>query len=323
MLPQPPKPIKAILCPTDFSLFSSRALRHATVLAQQHAAKLKVLHVVPGVTSYAGGSPYFPAPLAAIHALRDHAEAEMRSFVAPAVEARVPVQTEVREGEAWREIVAAAEELPADLVVMGTHGRGGFERLFLGSVAEKLLRRLPCPVLTVCHEEGRTWEAPGLVRRILCATDLSATSPDTIAFALSLAAKNQAQVTLLHVVEAVPATAEPLYLPASLREELERKARQELHEAAQEAAARFGVEIDERLGGGRPYAEILRVAAEERADLLVMGPGRGVLDRLLLGSNAHHVVREATCPVLTVRPLGTARPAPRESVKTGALTAKL
>ena len=68
------------------------------------------------------------------------------------------------------------EEMPADLVVMGTHGRGGLEHLFLGSVTEKLMRRLPCSVLTVCHEEGRTWEAPGLVRRILCATDFSATS---------------------------------------------------------------------------------------------------------------------------------------------------
>ena len=135
----------------------------------------------------------------------------MRRFVAPALEARADFEVEICEGDPWREIEAAAEKMPADLVVMGTHGRGGLEHLFLGSVTEKLMRRLPCPVLTVCHEEGRTWEAPGLVRRILCATDFSETSALAVDQALALAAKNQAEVTILHVIESVPVPGEPLY----------------------------------------------------------------------------------------------------------------
>jgi len=299
-----------ILCPTDFSVFSSRALRHAVALARQFEARLEVVHVIANSRPYTGGAPYFGVPVVATATLREHAEAEMRRFVAPAALARVPVKTEVREGEPWREVLAVAEELPADLVVMGTHGSSGLERLFLGSVAEKLLWRLPCPVLTVCHEEGRTWEAPGLVRRILCATDLRESSSDTVAFALSLAAKNGAEMMLLHVVEGFPETGEHLYLAVPeigpLRQELERIARERLHQAVPPDAARFGVKIEERVTTGRAYEEILRIASEKRADLVVVGPpAHGAIGRLLLGSTSHHVVREATCPVLTVRPLAT------------------
>jgi len=303
-----PQAIETILCPTDFSVFSARALRHAIALARQLGARLKVVHVIPRMTAYA----YYPASLPATAEMRAEAEAQTRGFVEPAVEARVPVETEVREGEPWREILAVAEDMPAHLVVMGTHGRGGLERLLLGSVTEKLLRRLPCPILTVCHEEGRTWEAPGLLRRVLCATDLSASSPETVAFAVSLAAEHQARVTLLHVLEPIPPTGEPLDFPASYREELQRRASRKLHQVAQDAEASFGIEVDEWMCSGRPSTEILRMAVEEGVDLIVLGQGRGALDRLLFGSNAHQIVREATCPVLVVRPLLAARKLPPE-----------
>src|SRR6185369_13662644 len=116
----------------------------------------------------------------------------------------ITYETEVCEGEPWREIVSLAEEMPSDLVVMGTHGRGGLEQLLLGSVAEKLIPRLPCPVLTVCHEEGRTWDAPGLVSRVVCATDFSETSSETLRVALSFAEPSGSEVILFHVVEGAP-----------------------------------------------------------------------------------------------------------------------
>jgi nucleotide-binding universal stress UspA family protein len=187
--------IERILCPTDFSEFSVRALRHATALARRFGARLTVLHVIPQWVPYTHAPAYFPGPMLANPALCRHVEQDVREFAAPAIEAGVPVETMLREAEPWREIQAVAEELPADLVVMGTHGRGGFEQLLLGAVAEKVLRRAPCPVLTVCHEEGRTWEAPGLIRRILCATDLSEASGPTIRYALSLAEEYEAAVT--------------------------------------------------------------------------------------------------------------------------------
>ena len=237
-------------------------------------------------------------------------EEDMRQFVAPAIEARVPVETQIRDGQPWREIQAVAEELPADLVVMGTHGIGGFERLFLGSVTERVLRRLPCPVMTVCHEEGQTWAAPGLVGRILCATDLAESSTGTIAFALALAAKYEAPLTLLHVVDA---GSDPAFAPllgdlehARLQAEIVRMARENLAKAVPEEARSRGLALDQRVSVGRPFEEILKAATEQRADLIVMGTqGRGPLGRLLFGSTAHQVVRHATCPVLTVRPTTT------------------
>ena len=307
-----PIEIDRILCPTDFSVFSSRALRHAIALARQFEARLTVLHVMPPMLSYGGVPPYSPALAVVSPPVRQQVEEEMRGFVEPAIEAHVPTHIEIREGEPWREIERAAEELPADLVVMGTHGYGGFEHLLLGSVAEKLLRRLPCPVMTVCNEEGRTWEAPGLVRRILCATDLSESSANTIAFALSLAEKHQAEITLLHVIDALPDPTEHVYMAVPeigpLRHDLEQRARGQLHHAVTDEV-RAGGAITECVTVGRAYKEILRIAAEQRADMIVMGTrGHGAIGRMLFGSTSHHVVRAATCPVVTIRPV---RAAPR------------
>ena len=199
-----PISLQRILCPTDFSLFSVRALRHAATLARRFRAELTVLHVIPTFLPYGVESPYYSMPLWTGPRLRREAEEEMGRFVQSARELGVSLQTKISEGQPAHEIHTLATALPADLVVMGTHGQSGFERLLLGSVTERLLHRLSCPVMTVSNEEGRTWEAPGLVRRILCPTDFSDSSAQTIAFSLSLAAAQQAQVTLLHVIEALP-----------------------------------------------------------------------------------------------------------------------
>ena len=298
-----PISIQRILCPTDFSLFSVRALRHAATLARLFRAELTVLHVIPTFPPYGAESPYYSMPVWTGPELRREAEEEMGRFVQSARELGVSLETKIGEGRPAQEIQALATALPADLVVMGTHGQSGFERLLLGSVTERLLHRLSCPVMTVCHEEGRTWEAPGLVRRILCPTDFSESSAQTIAFALSLAAAKQAHVTLFHVIEALPeATAHFPRFPEGFRRELELRAGEHLHDLVP-AEARGTVEIEERVTSGRAYREILRAAATSDFDLIVMGiHGRGPLGGMILGSTAHHVVREATCPVLTVRP---------------------
>jgi len=302
--------IEQILCPTDFSIFSSRALRHAIALAQQFRARLKVVYVLPLMPNV-GGSPFVPAPIFATPEERQYAEEEIRRFVEPARGSGIKVETEVREGQAWREILAVAEEMPADLVTMGTHGRSGFERFFLGSVTEKLLGRLPCPILTVCHEEGRTWEAPGLVRRILCATDFSAAAADALTLTLSLAETSGAPVTLLHVIDGLPTSDGGVYYAVPeikpLRKALEEHAWQHLHAAVPEELPP-GVQVEKRLAQGRAHEEILKFAAEQKADLIVLGTrGHGPLGRLLFGSTSARVVREASCPVLTVPPFGSFR----------------
>jgi nucleotide-binding universal stress UspA family protein len=297
--------VDRILCPTDFSDFSAKAFGYAAALASRFGARLQVLHVLPGVVIATGG-PYFPTT----REMRDRAEDALQGFVRPACQAGVPVATELREGDAWREIQSHAAELPADLIVMGTHGRSGFEHLLLGSVAEKVLRRAPCPVLTVCHDETRTWREPTLFRRILCAADLSESMPLAIAYALSLAAEQQAELTLLYVIEGLQLYATiPEY--AGLRQDLEESARRHL-EAAVAAAARDWCTVQHRVTVGRAHREIVNVARELKADLIVMGTqSHGPLSHLFFGSTSHQVVREAACPVLTVRPLQR-RPKARE-----------
>ena len=197
-----------ILCPTDFSTFSTQALRHASALAQQFGSRLKVVHVIPRI-SPGPESLYASVPWLTTPEVRQRIDEQMRRFLQPLREARINHEIEMREGEPWRETVAVAEEMSADLVVLGTHGRGGLDRLFLGSVAEKLIRRLPCPVLTVSHEEGRTWAAPGLITKILCATDFSKPSTEAFRMALALAERFESEITFLHAVESVPDFGDP------------------------------------------------------------------------------------------------------------------
>lgn len=301
--------IERILCPTDFSEISSRALQHAIALASRFEAQLSLVHVVPSAVSPTGGA-YFPAT----REMRRQAGEELRGFAALAVQALVRVETDLREGEPWREIQAAAEQLPADLVVMGTHGRGGFENLLLGSVAERVMRRAPCPVLTV--GEAAPEGAPGMFGRILCAADLSESSASTVAFALSLAAEHQAELTLLHVLEGLHLYEDaPELLP--LRRNLEEVARGQLA-AAVPPDAREWCTVHELVTLGRAHREILRVAVEKQADLIVMGThGHGPMGRMLFGSTSNSVVRAAHCPVLTVRQVRKATPAGAQASRAG------
>ena len=300
-------PFERILLPTDFSEFSSQALRHALALARKFKTRLKVVHVVQDVYSRGDAKPAFPPPDAAD--ARKMAESETHAFMAAAGEAGVDYEIQIREGNPWREILAAAEEMPADLVVMGTHGRSGPERFLLGSVAEKLIHRLPCPVMTVCHEEGRIWETPGLISRILCATDFSENSERAFRFSLALAASLGAKVTLLHAIEHMPDLGAARYRPVvpdvqPLMKEIERAASERLGNAVDALRNEFvNVDVMARLGAGQAYKEIARAADDERADLIVVGAqGHGLLEHMLSGSNAQQVIRRATCAVLTVRP---------------------
>ena len=304
-------PIQRILLPTDLSEFSSLALRHALALARKFKTRLKVVYIIPRLAPV-GEEMFLSAAWAAPAEVWKRAEEDVQTFMASAREARIDYEMEIREGDPWREILAAAEEMPADLVVMGTHGRSGPEKFILGSVSEKLVRRLSCPVMTVGHEEGRTWETPGLISRILCAVDFSRSSDRAFDFALALAESHGARITLLHSIEYMPDLGEARYRPVvpdpdPLRKEIERGAAERLEEAIDARRGEFvDVEVTPRLGVGRAYKEILRAAADERADLIVIGAqGHGLIEHLLSGSNAQQVIRKATCPVLTVRPRRT------------------
>jgi nucleotide-binding universal stress UspA family protein len=186
---------------------------------------------------------------------------------------------------------------------MGTHGRHGFERLLLGSVTEKVLRRAPCPVLTVPPAISGAHPSGPPYKRILCPVDFSTSSDDALRHALSLAEEAKARLTVLHVLEWFPEQGLREHRPFNpeLQHFLEDDARARLAKAIP-AEARAWCEPVERVRCGKPYREILRAAEEEGSDLVVLGVlGRGAANLMLFGSTTNRVVRQATCPVLTVR----------------------
>jgi nucleotide-binding universal stress UspA family protein len=197
--------------------------------------------------------------------------------------------------------------LPADLLVMGTHGRSGFDRLLLGSVTEKILRKAPCPVLTVPPHAPGSPQDEVAFRRILCPLDFSPSSLQAVGFALDLARQANGTVTLLHVIEWLaeedPEGFARLDVP-KFREQLVEDARRRMQTFVADEP-RTWCEVQDVVAIGRAHREIFRRAEADGTDLIVMGAqGRGAAGRLFFGSTTEQVVRAAACPVLSVRAIG-------------------
>jgi nucleotide-binding universal stress UspA family protein len=195
------------------------------------------------------------------------------------------------------------------MVVLGTHGRSGVARLLLGSVAEKTLRTSPVPVLVVPpHVSDIAPARRDPFRSVLCAIDFSPDSARALAYATSLAQHAGGRLTLLHSVEPMPpgheATDGVTFDVAAYGDALEKSARAQMERFAPEAFA-AGCQRENLVTRGRAYKDILRVAAERQADVIVVGVhGRNAFDRLVFGSTTEHIVRRAACPVLAVPAAG-------------------
>jgi nucleotide-binding universal stress UspA family protein len=297
--------IRSILCPTDFSAFAGRALDHAVMLARWYGAELTLAHVYPFMAVMGGDALYFPSGLPLDASMRERLTSELESAAGPARAAGVKVTSMLLEGDPAEELLQHARTTPTDLIVMGTHGRRGFDRWVLGSVAGRIVHRARCAVLTVPRPPEVT--GPAELRpyeKILCPIELAGLLPilDT---ALSIAAASKARLTVFHVVEDVSrheATARMAGVPwGDFLERLENDARHELRRAVQSQGG-AGDTVDELVVTGKPYREILRAAEERGVGLIVMGiHGRNALERMFVGSTALHVLRQSPCPVLTVR----------------------
>jgi nucleotide-binding universal stress UspA family protein len=285
-----------ILCPTDFSETSAHAVAEAVTIAGYYHARLTALHVVSRV------EPSFEE--LSLDGLRQ----ETAAFFDAATKNGIPLDVLVDVGQPADHILDRASTLPADLIVMGTHGASGFEHLVLGSVTEKVVRKARSPVLTVPpHAEGRS---PLPFTRLLCAVDFSDASLSAVESALSLARESGACLTLLHVLEwpwhepPPPAIDElPAAQAAALaefRRYLEESALKRLESLVPDSDPVSRVTT--RLRNGKPHVQILDVAAGEHSDLIVIGVhGRNALDEVLFGSTTNQIVRRAACPVLTLR----------------------
>ena len=163
--------IRRILCPIDFSDFSRRALDHAIAIARWYASSVTALYVFsPAPVAAFRPGPVAFEPIVLTAADRDQLLADTKAFIEAEAAPGVALDAVVREGNPAAEIVDQATDMNAALLVMGTHGRSGFERLLLGSVAEKVLRKARCPVLTVPRRlPDAVPSGPVVFKRIICA----------------------------------------------------------------------------------------------------------------------------------------------------------
>ncbi|MBI3047774.1 MAG: universal stress protein [Acidobacteria bacterium] len=295
-----------ILCPIDLSEASSRALVHAAAFARWYGARLTVLHVVPTFDPRQVRSGAIGEAVTIVHPVsREEVVSELRRALDEAGAGNLDAAVAAEAGEPAATIVDQAVRIGADLLVIGTHGRSGFDRLLLGSVTEKVLRKAPCPILTVPpHVVPAAPKAEVIFRRILCPMDFSPPALQAFGFAVDLARQANGTVTVLHVIEWL-AEEEPRehahFNVPEYRQHLVAHARERLRALVAEEP-RTWCEIEEMVAVGRPYREVLKTAAATKTDLIVMGAqGRGGVGLVLFGSTTQQVVRTATCPVLTVR----------------------
>ncbi|MGA9964433.1 MAG: universal stress protein [Terriglobales bacterium] len=295
---------KNILLATDFSEVSRKAVPYAAAIASRYGSKIHLAHVLPA-------QPRMPIPIEPLpgELVRErlNAELEMEGFLQNSL-ANVPHDFRLERGPIWDALSDLIQRDEIDLLVLGTHGRGGLKKVILGSVAEELFRLASCPVLTV----GPAVPAePGCTkgfRKILFATDFGPASLNALHYAISLAAESKSRLMVLHVVTPVPVVeVGPYWYPGTDLVEQQHTARiryigrlKQLipPEANLPFEPEFLVEFD--------FASdaIVKTAADSQADLIVMGVNQTASARAsahLPWATAHEVVCHAKCPVLTVR----------------------
>ena len=278
--------LKNILFCTDFSEASQAAFEHATSLAWEFDSNLYILHAEVPVM-YAGELGTIDPSL--IEKVSGYAKSEMDKLaVHPDLEG-IEHKEIISQNAPLSAVEDAVKEYNIDLVVTGTHGAGGLGKVFMGSVAEAVLRKSRCPVLVV---GPNSHPREGEYRSILLATDLRPGSLRPAQYAVSIAEETDAKVTLLYVAETLWEIKSHPRREADVMERLE-----QLLPADAELWSRpnFRVEF------GEASTQILDAAGDEKADLIVVGVHDSLLADHAPWATVSKVIRGANCPVLAVR----------------------
>lgn len=285
MKPTGKKTARPVLMPTDFEMASRRAFAYAVKLAGVTGARLEILHVIKTVGDSGSTAPDRPH----LNSLKTAALLELGRLTRVAREAGVSADPSLRFGVPDACILEAVGQLHPEMIVMGTEGRTGWDRLRLGSTAETVVREATCPVLAV--HGGLAGDAPHhharvKVERLLLATDFSSCAEEARRALCVLAQRTNGSIRVVHAAADEPAVKRGKRRMNGLLEDLRRN-----HPEAE------GLCLP-----GEPLETILSQAAQWRADVIVVGTqGRRGLSRLLLGSVAEGLLRRAGCPVLVVR----------------------
>jgi nucleotide-binding universal stress UspA family protein len=296
--------INKILLATDFSSEAQNALQCAVSLARRYDSTIFVTHVLPTEGSI-GAMEAWPA---LADTMRHNAEQNMAKLENTEDVRLLPHEVILRSGDPWDVISQVLSDKNIDLIVMGTQGHGGIDKLFLGSTAERVIRHATCPVLTV----GPHVQLESLNRfhHIFFASDFSSGSTRALTYALTLAEDDRAELTLFHVIASGPAEKSELL-------EWKQQDRQKLSQMVPpDVDLAYKPEIEVEVGV--PEIEIVRLADARNADLIVMGShSGGAVSTHLPWTTLHHVLQYAHCPVLTVRGEWSAENRPDVGQSTG------
>ncbi len=282
-----------ILFATDFSLAAAKAIPYVKKIAKHYGASLVALHVRTPVVNPMTEPATWSVYLEAAKAQDEQHRGELLGTFAG-----IPTQALIEEGSIGACLKEAIEKNDTDLVVIGTRGRTGVEKLLLGSVAEEIFRTVPCAVLTV---GPRAYDSPSpsdQLREILYATDFSPASLKAAAYAVSLAQEFQSRLVLLHII--APQQPGDLISTADLKAAAEKLLQQVVPPEAQDWC-----KPEYHVVEGEVAEKILEFATLREPDLIVLGVKQvdgvpGAASHLPIAT-AHKVVSRATCPVLTIR----------------------
>ena len=287
---------KNILFLTDFSEPSEAALPFAAAVARGYDAKVHALNVmIP--PAYVYTTPDLTS--AAIEAEEEVAQSEMKRVDSQL--AGLPHATILERGTGiWEPVKSAITQFNTDLLVLGTHGRTGTQKFFLGSVAEEIFRRSPVPVLTIGPQVHSLSQNGARFHRVLFATDFTPEAEAALPYAISLARQAGGRLILLHVVRKLGARNKTEAGPVEL------SVAEAIHQLYEIHPTDVGLDFPPEVAVefGEPATRIVEAAKVRGADIIVLGV-RNAAGRLgaathLEGTTAHKVVAHAPCPVLTV-----------------------
>ncbi len=292
--PRPRVSLKSVLYLTDFSKPSEAALPFAFSIARKHGAHLYALHVLLPCVA-ASMTPELPAM--AVAATEHSAQANVERLDAQL--AGVPHDTLVERAiGVWDAVERAIKDFRIDLVVLGTHGRTGAEKLLLGSVAEEIFQRSAVPLLTIGPNIRHGVHSAAEFHRVIVATDFTPASLAAAPYAVSLVEENYARLILLHVMKT------PRQDKSGTRPELSvAEAIHKLYEVLPEHIG-FPSSPEVAVEFGDPAERIVEIAKQRHADLVVLGVRASARPEIVthLGrATAHNVVAHAPCPVMTAR----------------------
>ena len=295
--------IKKIMCATDFSDFSNLSLNYGMALAREFEAKLFICHIV----DFSSTAMYGEA-MVDITQQQQHMEQYAREQLGKlAAGYSIKWEPLVVTGHPAEEISRMATENAVDLVVCATHGRSGLKRLILGSVAERLMRVLPCPILVIREMKPDLDLKKGLsMKRILVGCDFSPDSTLALNHGLSLAQEFQSELHLAHAAE-LPAHRQTAKSDGRTGDTNEQDLRFQLNEKLENMVSDESCNwctLKTTVLRGQPHEALTDYAEKQDMDIIVLGVrGHSLVEKLFVGSTTDRVVRRASCPVLAVRPL--------------------